>query len=69
MTLKELRQESGKTCAEVAEELGVTVRAVYNYEKGIREINLSQIPKLSKLYDCTIEEIVNAGLVTIGQTE
>lgn len=62
MTLKELRQQSKKTAAEVAEVLGVTVRAVYQYEQGMRSISLEQVLTLSKLYDVSTEEMITAQL-------
>lgn len=61
-TLKQLRQDSKKTCAEVAQALGVTLRAVFNYEYGIRQIGLKQVLILAELYDCTAEEIIIAAL-------
>ena len=62
MTVKELRQQSKKTAAEVAEVLGVTVRAVYQYEQGMRSISLEQVLTLSKLYDVSTEEMITAQL-------
>lgn len=62
MTLKDLRLQSGKTAAEVAGELGVGSNAVSNYECGIRRISLEQVLKLAKLYDVSVEEIINAQL-------
>lgn len=60
MTLKELRKQSGKTAAEVAERLGVAVRTLSHYECGTREIGLRHVLVLAELYDCTAEEIINA---------
>lgn len=62
MTLRDLRVQAGKTRAEVAEAIGVTVSAVSHYENGKREINIRQILVLAKLYDCTAEEIIEAQL-------
>lgn len=62
MTLKELRQQSGKTAKEVADKLGVSLNALYNYENGIREIKIEQVIILSKLYDCTEREVIEAQL-------
>lgn len=59
-TLRELRKQSGKSCAEVAETLGVTRNAVTNYEQGIRRISLEQVLLLARLYDSTAEEIIQA---------
>ena len=48
MTLRELRALNKKSVAEVANALGVTERAIYNYEQGIRSINLEQVLILAK---------------------
>jgi transcriptional regulator with XRE-family HTH domain len=61
-TLKDLRQQSKKTLAEVANVLGVTVRAVLRYEQGAREIDLAQVLQLAELYDCSEREIITAQL-------
>lgn len=62
MTLKELRQQSGKTVAEVATALGIANRTLSHYECGTRHINIEQVIPLSKLYDCTVEDIIVAQL-------
>lgn len=62
MTLREIRQANKKTLAEVASELGVSVRAVSRYEQGARKINIEQVLILARLYDCTAEEIIEAQL-------
>ena len=71
MTLKELRQQSGKTAKEVADKLGVSVRAVYNYESGSRKIDIEQTLHLADLYDCTEREVIEAQLksVAIGSSD
>lgn len=65
MTLKELRAQSGRTCAEVAERLAVTTQAMYRYENGDRRLNIEQVPTLSELYDVTVEELVSAAILTV----
>jgi transcriptional regulator with XRE-family HTH domain len=61
-TLKDLRKQANKTAAKVATILNVTDRAIYNYESGIREINIRQVLLLAKLYDVTAEEVIEAQL-------
>lgn len=61
-TLKSLRFVNKKTLAEVANILGVSIRAILRYEQGIRKIGIEQVLILSKLYDCTAEEIIQAQL-------
>lgn len=66
MTLKELRVQSGKTAAEVAKELGVSIRAMSHYECGTRSVGLQQVLTLAEIYECTAEEIIRAQLLSIG---
>ncbi len=61
-TLKDLRLQNKKTCAEVAQALNVTKNAVSNYESGIRNISLEQVVALARLYDCSEREIIDAAL-------
>lgn len=68
-TLRGLRLQSGKTVAEVANVLGVTVRAVSRYEAGERQISLKQVLQLSDLYDSTPEEIIRAQLNSVAVAE
>ena len=61
-TLKSLREENKKSRAEVAATLGVAYQTLAQYENGLRRISLEHILTLSKLYDCTAEEIISAQL-------
>lgn len=61
-TLRDLRLQSKKTCAEVAQVLGVVFRAYYRYEQGIRRISLEQVLILAELYGVSTEEIIRAQL-------
>lgn len=65
MTLKELRAQSGKTCAEVASKLNVCERTISYYENGERRLSIEQVPTLSELYDVTVEELVRAAILTV----
>lgn len=61
-TLRDLRLQANKTCAEVAQALGVTVRTINRYEQGTRQIDISQVLVLSELLDCSEREIIIAQL-------
>lgn len=61
-TLKSLRLENRKTAAEVAAALGVVSSTYYGYEQGIRRLSLENVLNLAKLYECTVEEIIEAQL-------
>lgn len=69
MTLRELRLQNEKTAAEVATVLGVTDSAVSNYEHGRRSIDLEQVLKLSNLYNCSAEEVIDAQLKSIRESD
>lgn len=60
MTLRDLREQNGKSRAEVAAALGVTVQAVARYEAGQRTIAIEQVLILAALFDDTAEEIIRA---------
>lgn len=61
-TLRDLRKQAGKTAAEVAAALGVTVGAINHYECGTRHIGLEQVLILAEIYDSTAEEVIRAQL-------
>ena len=61
-TLKSLRLANRKTLAEVASVLSVSIRALLRYEQGLRKIGLEQVLILSKIYDCSAEDIIRAQL-------
>jgi transcriptional regulator with XRE-family HTH domain len=61
-TLRDLREQNKKTCAEVAQVLRVTLRAYCRYEQGTRRINLEQVLILAELYDVNEREIIEAQL-------
>ena len=62
ITLRELRERAGRSIADVAAALGVSVQAVSNYEHGVRTINIEQVLILSELLEETAEEIIKAQL-------
>lgn len=61
-TLRDLRTQSGKTCAEVAQVLGVSPQAITNYESGIRRINIEQVIILAEIYEISEKEVIQAQL-------
>ena len=62
MTLRQLREQSKKSRAEVASALGVTVQAVARYETGQRTVSLEQVLILADIFDETADEIIRAQL-------
>ena len=62
MTLRQLREQNEKTPTEMAKSLNVSLQTAYRYEQGTRRINIEQVLILSKLYDCSAEEVIEAQL-------
>lgn len=56
--LKEKRLEAGLTLKQVSEQLGVSLRSVFNYECGDRQPNIEKLLKLSQMFNCTIEDLL-----------
>lgn len=56
--LKELRIERGLTLRQVAEAVGVTLRAICNYEAGTREPSFDTLRKLCLFYDVTSDYLL-----------
>lgn len=57
MNLIDLRNKKNLTLQQVAEQIGCTKQAYWNYEKGLRKIPLSRAVILSQIYGITVEEI------------
>ncbi len=62
LTLRELREMSGKSCSEIAKALGVCYRAYFRYEQGTRRISLEYVLILAVLFECTEREVIEAQL-------
>ena len=61
-SLRELREQNKKTCAEVAQVLGIANSTYYNYEQGTRKISIDQVLILAELFDCSEREVIEAQL-------
>lgn len=60
MTLKKLRESKKIKQKIIVEKLNLSVGCVCNWEKGKRQPQIEQIPKLAEVLNCTIEEVVLA---------
>lgn len=59
MTLKERRQASGLTSAEIARAAGISTVSLWQYETGGGyKPKYAVAKKLAELYGCTIDEIM-----------
>lgn len=56
--LLRLRNESGLTQPNVAKGAGLSLRAYQNYERGLREPQLSALVALADFYDISLDELV-----------
>lgn len=58
MILKYLRKRSGLTQKELAKLLGYEQTIVSMWENGTRDPNVQTLIELSKIFDCSIDELV-----------
>ena len=61
-TLKDLRKQKGLTLYQTARALNVSIRTILRYEEGTRQINIKQALQLATLYECSVQEIIDAQL-------
>ena len=57
--IKRIREQLGLLQKEVAAELDLDKSAYSKLEKGAREVKVGELRRLSGLFDCTIDHIVN----------
>ena len=58
MTIRDLRKVKKVSQSELAQKLNVSQPAVSMYETGERQPDISLIPKLAEILQCSIEDIV-----------
>lgn len=56
--LKDLRLKAGKTVAEVAGKLKVTVQAVYYYERGVNDMPVSLLPRYAEALGVSLRQML-----------
>ncbi len=59
MSLKDIRKKNKLTQEEVAQKLGTSRVTVSRWECGVINPKITTIKKLSKLYNCTADELIN----------
>lgn len=59
--IKERRVEKGFTQAELAERLGVSAQSVSNWERGETTPDISLLPDLACIFDCSIDTMLGGG--------
>lgn len=58
MNLKELRKKKNLSQSQVAEALGISLRAYQNYEYNQREPNIEMLNKLADYFDVTVDKLL-----------
>ena len=58
VNLKQLREQYGYTMKYVAEKLGIAYQSYQCYERGLTVPTLQNFIKLAKLYDVSMEELL-----------
>ena len=56
--LRQLREKQGLTQKELAEELGISLRAYQYYERNEREPQLSTLIRIADYFDVSLDELV-----------
>lgn len=67
MTIKHLRQKVNLTQKVLAQKIYCDQTTISKYEKGIAIPKIEQLPKLAKVLNCSIEELVLALIETKEQ--
>ena len=55
LRIKQLRQEKGLKQEELAKEFGIAQQTISNYEKGIREPDITTLKKLADFFDVSLD--------------
>ena len=67
--ISELRNEKNLTQKNLAEQLGITDKAVSKWERGLSCPDISLLPKLSEILDITISELLNGEKTNVSTPE
>ena len=68
-TLKDLREQAGLSCLDMANRLGVTVQSINRYENGRRRLPLEFIEPFARCLNESIEDVVLAAVATLKLSE
>ena len=58
MKIKDARVRAGLKVQDVAEKFGITEAAVYMWESGQTQPDVSKLKKLAGLYQCSIDDLL-----------
>ena len=65
--IKKLRNEKGLTQKDLADQVHVTFQTVSKWEKDENEPDVSTLKELSKLFDVTVDQLVNGEELTASK--
>lgn len=57
--LREIREGCGLSMGDVAAEMGVVEHTISRWETGARMPDINALKRLSEIYNCSIDELVN----------
>ena len=58
MMISTLRKEKGMTQLELAEQMGVTDKAVSKWERDLSFPDINSIPKLAEIFEVSVDELM-----------
>lgn len=67
MGFKQARRRAGLTARQVAKKFGVSLAAVYGWEKGTYLPRGERLPQIARLYGCTVEELMDEATAEEGR--
>lgn len=67
--ISSLRKEKGMTQNDLAEKMNVTDKAVSKWERDLSFPDVNSIPKLAKILDISVDELLNAQKIENKKTE
>ena len=59
MFLREIQERYGLSMVDVAAEMGVVEHTISRWETGARMPDINALKRLSEIYNCSIDELVN----------
>lgn len=67
MTLAYARRRAGLLQRQVAEALGVSMGTVAMWDTGRNKPRADMLPRIAKLYNCTVDELLREDELTTGK--
>lgn len=58
MGFRKAREKAGLTVLQAARQLETSTVTVYNWENGVYTPEVHKLPRIAKLYNCTIDELL-----------